>query len=341
MGILSTLDGNELSALQHGVVMKNSLSRTSGVFPGTGNEVQPQLDPIINNQINILDGFLTVDGRLVQVDGTESLVLDSDGTYNIVYEVNLATGTAQPLALDSGTTLIQDDLTENLGGTHQFKLAEVLVTGGEITSSTDSRVYHTQSYTDVFVKKTGDLVSGWLEFTNNNGIRSNIDNNVAVNLNEDRVFITAGNPELGLVIREDRITTGLRIEFGPNELDTIGEPKFVERSGDVGFGESLNFTSDLGSSHPFIKGYRTINITLDNGIVLAYPIGNAVSFMYIGQNYHIASQDGNDNYIISLTLRWQNGIVTYEAGGFQYVPSSGDIQTIQRPGITLIRLLKA
>lgn len=103
-----------------------------------------------NTSVTISEGYFVIRGRFLQIIGTETRNITTDGFYNLICEIDLSKTNTKTNFLQgeikllqnnsSYTELIQQDITNN-GNKYQYEFARFKVSGGNITDFEDKRTF--------------------------------------------------------------------------------------------------------------------------------------------------------------------------------------------------------
>jgi len=103
-----------------------------------------------NTSATISEGYFVIKGRFLQIIGTETKNVATDGYYNLVCEIDLSKTNTKTSFLqgeikllqnsNNYTELIQQDITDT-GTKYQYEFARFKVSGGNITNFEDKRTF--------------------------------------------------------------------------------------------------------------------------------------------------------------------------------------------------------
>lgn len=154
-----------------------------------------------NTSVTVNEGYFVIRGRFLQIVGTETRDINTDGFYNLICEIDLSKtntktnflqGEIKLLQNNSNyIELIQQDIIDN-GTKYQYEFARFKVSGGNITNFEDRRTFvdfdtiydYIQRESDELIEeirtslenvlngssyllKTGGTINGDLEVTGN------------------------------------------------------------------------------------------------------------------------------------------------------------------------------
>lgn len=129
---LTYVDYKPLTGLQGRGVLRASALLSSGIIKQYRSGLHIEVPTLQPSTISISSGALVVDTAFVENTETLIVTTTADGTFKLVCEVNLNNNNATFKLVTTITS--QDNLTSSNTGIHQMELANVVRTGGVITS---------------------------------------------------------------------------------------------------------------------------------------------------------------------------------------------------------------